>query len=141
LMRRQLVLVLGVALVAISLVGFAPLAGAAPVSAKASSTQYCMHTDDKDPGGRVCFKPNGDWVTLCDIEPDGWAVYTEVTDLVTSEGYGMTVGGNNNCHDKGASDGGVYNLGEHHDIKFRICLYSDDSDNSYCDTSVWPNTN
>jgi hypothetical protein len=36
-----------------------------------SGPHYQMHTDDDNPGGRIDFWPNGDVVTLCDVQADG----------------------------------------------------------------------
>ncbi|EIV92240.1 hypothetical protein [Frankia sp. QA3] len=107
-----------------------------------AATTYTMHTNDGDPGGRVTFQPDGDVVTLCDIESDGWAVYLKVTDKTAGKDeYHYTIGGNGNCQTFRKSLGEPYDLDEGHVIHFKICLDKDGRDPSYCDTSDWANAN
>jgi hypothetical protein len=110
-------------------------------SPAASAASYTMHTDDGDPGGRVKFETDGDVVTLCDIEADGWGVYLNVRDQTQNIfKYQYTIGGDGNCQTFRASLGGAYDLRENSVITFKICLRKD-GDDSYCDTSNWANVN
>ncbi|MBO2465189.1 hypothetical protein [Actinomadura violacea] len=104
--------------------------------ASAVTWKYTMHTDDGDPGGKIQFQPNGDWVRVCDIESDGWKVWGSVG---VSKGTGdldvLWRGGNGNCMTH------HYNLPEKK-LYFEVCLQHYESGPlQYCDTSVWLNHN
>lgn len=108
----------------------------APEASAAVKWKYTMHTDDGDPGGKIQFQPNGDWVRVCDIESDGWKVWGSVG---TSPGTGdldvLWRGGNGNCMTHN------YNLPEKR-LYFEVCLqHYEDGPLQYCDTSSWLNKN
>jgi hypothetical protein len=120
--------------VALAAVGVFCAALFGPTSeASATTWQYTMHTEDGDPGGRIRFNPYGDYVELCDIEPDGWAVSGQVSDSVN--GYSLQVGGDGNCTTVNAT---AHDLKEEVYIAFRVCLIKSGRE-SYCDTSGWYN--
>jgi hypothetical protein len=90
--------------------------------AYADDGRFTMWTDDGDPGGRVVFHADGDYVELCDKEADGYGVYLTITDTDGNGGYSMSVGGNDECKVHRASEGGKYDLEEGSCLSFHIGL-------------------
>lgn len=112
------------------------LASASP----AQAADHTLYTTDGNPGARVEFTANGDVVKLCDIEADGWGAYVFVRDVNTaSVRYEIKVGGNGNCVQHDAGDGGNYDLTEGHRFEFHICLLKGTMTFDYCDTAFWWN--
>ncbi|MEV5962934.1 hypothetical protein AB0L70_14295 [Kribbella sp. NPDC051952] len=101
--------------------------------ASAMTWEYQMHTDDGDPGGVIKFTRDGDYIQLCDIEADGWAVSGQVSD--NTNGYSLQIGGNGRCTTVNAK---THDLKEDVHISVRVCLIRSGRE-SYCDTSSWFN--
>jgi hypothetical protein len=104
------------------------------VATPAQAAPKTMSTNDGDPGGRVQFVVNGDTVTLCDIEEDGWAVGLTVNDHL-GVAYSLSVGGNGRCVGRSTNlHEGVY-------VTFTIFLHKTGHPKSYPDYSDWLNKN
>lgn len=106
--------------------------------AMAVSYKYTMHTDDGDPGGLVRFAPDGDYVEVCDIEADGWAVNAIVEQQGRGIAYQIHVGGNGNCAVTSAATAG-HNLVEGDYVKITVSLGKNGRYGYYYDTSYWCN--
>ncbi|TCC35254.1 hypothetical protein E0H75_41445 [Kribbella capetownensis] len=114
----------------------------APPQASAVTYDYSMKTDDGDPGGIVKFAVDGDYVEICDIEADGWAVQV----IVTQDAYGsrpalsyqMHVGGNGNCAVTSAATAG-HNLYEDISAEFCVSLGKNGRYGYYVDCEPWYN--
>ena len=88
-------------------------------------------------GGRAAaayFEENGDHVKVCDTKSDGKKAWVNVYDHMTGKFlYSLTDTTNDGkCSYRDASDGGVYNLPENHDIGFSVSKEpSDNTDSEY----------
>jgi len=109
----------------------------APTAAQADDGRFTMYTDDANPGGRVVFHADGDYVQVCDIEADGSSVWLRITDLDGSGGYSMNVAGNDECKVHRASDGGSYDLEEYSCFEFNIYL---SRETAFGDLARWFNS-
>lgn len=106
--------------------------------ASAVAWEKTMHTDDGDPGGLIRFSANGDYVEVCDIEADGYAVRGDVNDYAGAD-YTLTAGGNGKCSVTSAAHTGR-DLLEGACVKFTVGLYKDGGSNEYEDWSFWHNS-
>lgn len=116
---------------------FAAVLGTAS-QASAVAYEKTMKTDDGDPGGIIKFAANGDYVEVCDIEPDGYAVRGTV-DVGTGRRYSLHVGGNGNCVVTSAAVSG-HDLKENACLEFDVALYKNDGYDEYRDRSWWHNS-
>lgn len=99
-----------------------------------------VYTDDADPGGKLSFESNGDIMTVCDVDADGWSAVGYVINPNGSTRYGIRARQNGNCNQRTAADGGRFNLSEGTRYEFRICLDHNGSgpgDDRYCDIASW----
>ncbi|MPV36215.1 hypothetical protein [Georgenia subflava] len=122
------------AVAAVMLLGLAPAASAA---------DHSMYTNDdggwQDPAGLMWFNEYGDVVTLCDNDADGHAPSLTVAlyHPYHATRYRLTAwGGEGNCVTARASDGGVFNLPEHTNIGFQICI---SPHGGMCRNATWYN--
>lgn len=107
-------------------------------SASAVAYEKTMKTDDGDPGGIIKFAANGDYVEVCDIEADGYAVRGTVNDGA-GHLYSLTAGGNGKCSVTSAAVS-AHNLKEYECVYFSVILYNGNGDNSPTfDSSYWYN--
>lgn len=106
--------------------------------ASAVAWNYTMHTNDGDPGGLIQFAANGDYVQVCDVEADGYAVRGVVVDYTGNHSYTLTAGSNGACSVTSAATSGR-DLAENTCVTFRVALYKNGGDNQYEDVSSWYN--
>jgi hypothetical protein len=105
--------------------------------ASAVTWEHTMRTDDGDPGGLIRFRPDGDYVQVCDIEADGWSVWGDYQDP-NGQGSTLTKGGHGTCS-KAVNDN-YANLAEGKWIRFKVCLqHYKYGPLEYCDTTSWFN--
>ncbi|MEU9485957.1 hypothetical protein AB0D83_20215 [Streptomyces decoyicus] len=90
-----------------------------------------LYTGDAAPGGRAKFTSDGDVLTVCDLEADGWAVTAGIGPDAGSATYTLKRGGTGNCATAKASDGGSHDLKEGKGYLLKVCLYQGSTVN-YC---------
>jgi hypothetical protein len=104
----------------------ATLATATPASAGTSIGW--TKTTDAAPGGEAKFTNNGDIITVCDVESDGWGVYVAVKSLSGKYwGYATDGGNDGRCQVKSFSK-----IPEGEKVRFEICLSKTNSYAEYC---------
>ncbi|MPZ95788.1 MAG: hypothetical protein GEU96_12990 [Propionibacteriales bacterium] len=95
-------------------------------------------------GGSVEFWTYGDEVCVTDRDADNHGVRVYVFDADYSPDkylYKLGIGGEGRFRCVAASYGGVYNLPEHHTIRFKICLVRSDGTLTACNNYHWRNLN
>jgi len=128
--KKFRVLVAGTGLACAAVLATAP-------QASAITWDHTMHTNDGDPGGLIRFAAHGDYVEVCDIEADGYAVRGFVNDD-HQHYYTLHRGGKGNCARTSAAVAG-HNLTEGDDVYFQVALYKDGGENQYLDATYWWN--
>jgi len=114
----------------------AAVLGAGPQASAAVVWDKTMHTDDGDPGGLIRFAADGDYVEVCDVEADGYAVRGVVT--FYPDHYTLTAGGKGKCSRTSARTAG-HDLPEKICIAFRVALYKNGGADQYADSAAWYN--
>jgi hypothetical protein len=104
----------------------ATLATATPASAGTSIGW--TYTGDAAPGGKAKFTNNGDSVTVCDVESDGWAANVQLWyDRYVFEGSVQDGGNDGVCATKSFSG-----LPEGIEVQFVVCLHKAGVADQYC---------
>ncbi|MFI1436669.1 hypothetical protein [Streptomyces lydicus] len=105
------------------------------MSTDSYAADVTLYTGDAAPGGRAQFTADGDILTICDVEADGWAVTAGIGPDEWSATYTLKSGGTGNCKTARASDGGSHDLKEGKSYTLKICLYQG-STVDYCRSTV-----
>ncbi|MFG2894894.1 hypothetical protein [Streptomyces sp. NPDC048248] len=105
------------------------------MSTESYAAGVTLYTNDAAPGGRAKFTSNGDVLTVCDLEADGWAVTAGIGPNEWSATYTLKRGGTGNCATAKASDGGSHNLKEGKGYTLKVCLYQGSTVN-YCRSTI-----
>jgi hypothetical protein len=95
----------------------ATVATATPASATTHKSISWVKTTDGSPGGKANFNNNGDKITVCDVESDGWAVRVRI--------YANFVNGNevkDLSHDGNCVSKSFSSIPEGKGVRFEICL-------------------
>ncbi|MET9319865.1 hypothetical protein ABZX75_06650 [Streptomyces sp. NPDC003038] len=106
----------------------------APGSAQAAIDWDHGPMRDGGSAAAAYFEEHGDHVKVCDTKTDGKKAWVNVFDHMTGDFlYSLTDTQNDGkCSYRSASDGGVYNLPENHNIGFSVSIEpSDNRDSEY----------
>lgn len=84
----------------------------------------------------MSFTANGDKLTVCDIEADGYAALAYIETTNNTLRYQLQAGGVDTCKTRDASYGGVYDLPEGNTWWITVCLVKGGY-TSYCHFSQY----